>query len=308
MKYFIYFCLLLVYPFFLHGESMQQKVVLITGCSSGIGFHTATYLCDKNYKVYAGLLDLQQDSDKLKNGTINPQGLVPLKLDISSREDIQGAVKRIIDQEGHIDILINNAAYGLFGPVDACTMEEIEQQFRVNLFGTIELTHAVIPYFRKQSSGRIICISSLRAFKSSSVQGVYSATKSALEAIGASWASTLFPWNIHVTLVEPGATATSFPSNMVFGSFYQNQDDPYPNIIENSLAVVHAWNNDEHKAQNPREIAFLIDRVLTCEKPPLRIQTNANAQEEVERFSKDPTGDIWLKEEIKLVREWSLLK
>lgn len=287
---------------------MQRKVVLISGCASGIGFHTATYLCDKNYKVYAGLLDLEQDAGKLKNATINPQGLVPLKLDISSREDIQAAIKRIIDQEGRIDILINNAAYGLFGPVDTCTMEEIEQQFRVNLFGTIELTHAIIPYFRKQSSGRIICISSLRAFKSSSVQGVYSATKSALEAIGASWASTLFPWNIHVTLVEPGATATSFPSNMVFGSFYQNQDNPYLNLIENSLAVVHAWNNDEHKAQSPREIAVLIDTLLTCEKPPLRIQTNVQTQEEVERFSKDPTGDVWLIDEIDLVKEWSASK
>ena len=154
----------------MHGENMHQRIVLVTGCSSGIGFHTATYLCDKNYKVYAGLLDLNE-CDKLKTATRNPSSLVPLKLNIANSEDIKAAVKQIIDQEGHIDILINNAAYALLGHADACTMEEIEQQFRVNLFGTIELTHAVIPHFRRQLFGRIICVSSLRAFKSSSVQG-----------------------------------------------------------------------------------------------------------------------------------------
>lgn len=284
---------------------MQQKVVLITGCSSGIGFYSALHLANKGFKVYAGILDEDQDGNRLKNSSSRPQNLIAVKLDISNSQHIANVVEQIMVQEGRIDILINNAAYGLFGPVDGCTMGEIEHQFQVNLFGAIELTHTVIPHFRQQSSGRIICISSIRAFKSSAVQGVYSATKSALEAIGESWASTLFPWNIHITLVEPGATATSFPDNMVFGSFYKGKENPYPNILEKSLAFVHAWNNDENRVQNPMEIATLIEQLIENQSPPLRVQTSQAAAEEIKRFSNDPTGAVWLQEEQELVKEWS---
>ncbi len=285
---------------------MKSPVVLITGCSSGIGFHTAVHLSEKNCTVYAGMLDPEKDAISLKNATSIPDSLIPLKLDITKTEEIQNAIHQILDQNGCIDVLINNAAYGLFGPVDSCTMQEIKDQFAVNLFGTIELTHAVIPIFRKQQGGKIICISSLRAFKSSSVQGVYSATKSALEAVGESWASTLFPWNIFVTLVEPGATSTSFPSNMIFGSFYSGQEDPYPNVLENSLNLVNEWNEDKMRAQDPKEIALLIERLINEPSPPLRIQTSDEAKEEVSRFSNDPTGAVWLKEEQAIMSKWFL--
>lgn len=305
MKFFKLFILFVLSPFLVNGENVQQKVVLITGCSSGIGFHTAVHLANRGFKVYAGLLDPNQDGERLKLTSISPQNLIPVKLDVCNSQHIANIIEQVTQQEDRIDVLVNNAAYGLFGPVDACTMEEIEHQFRVNLFGAIELTHAVIPHFRQQSFGRIICISSIRAFKSSSVQGVYSATKSALEAIGESWASTLFPWNIHVTLVEPGATATAFPDNMIFGSFYKNKENPYPNILENSLAFVHAWNNDGDRAQNPKEIALLIERLIENPSPPLRMQTNQDGVEEVRRFSNDPTGAVWLQEEQELVKGWS---
>lgn len=295
-------------PFLAYGDNTGQEVALVTGCSSGIGFHIATHLSNKNYKVYAGLLDPDRDTTSLKNATSNPDSLIPIKLDITQSEDIKAAIQQIIDQEGHIDVLINNAAYGLFGPVDSCTMQEIENQFKVNLFGTIELTHTVIPFFRKQLKGKIICISSLRALKSSSVQGVYSATKSALEAVGGAWASTLFPWNIHVTLVEPGATSTSFPSNMVFGSFYDNQDNPYPNVLENSLNLVNEWNEDRTIAQDPKEIALLVERLINDKAPPLRVQTSSETKDEVMRFCNDPTGAVWLEEEQALMKKWLLLQ
>lgn len=305
MNFFKAIVLFLLCPFLVNGENMQQKVVLITGCSSGIGFHSAIHLANKGFKVYAGLLDPDKDGDRLRIVSTRPQNLVPIKLDVTNSQEIANVVAQIITQEGQIDVLVNNAAYGLFGPADACTMEEIEHQFRVNLFGAIELTHAIIPYFRQQSSGRIICISSIRAFKSSSVQGVYSATKSALEAVGESWASTLFPWNIHVTLVEPGATATSFPENMIFGSFYKGKENPYPNISENGLAFVQASNEDKSKAQDPKEIAVLIEQLVESKAPPLRVQTNEAGIEEIKRFSNDPTGAVWLQEEEELVKGWS---
>lgn len=284
---------------------MKQKVVLISGCSSGIGFHTAVHLSNQSYKVYAGVLDPQHDALSLQTATANPSSLIPVKLDITKKEDILSTIQQIIHEEGHIDILINNAAYGLFGPVDSCTMEEIEDQFRVNLFGTIELTHAVIPLFRKQLSGKIICISSVRAFRSSSIQGVYSATKSALEAIGLSWASTLFPWNIYVTLVEPGATSTSFPKNMVLGSYYSPQENPYHNISEKGLAFIHKYNENKDLAQDPAEIAKQIESLITNPSPPLRIQTTPLVEEEVKCFTNDPTGAVWLEEEKTLLQEWS---
>lgn len=297
--------LLFLCPCLIHGENMQKKVVLITGCSSGIGFHTAAHLSDAGYKVYAGLLDVSQDGNLLKQATRQPENLIPITLDVTSAQHIKDAMDQIMLQDGHIDILINNAAYGLFGPVDSCTMQEIKQQFEVNLFGAIELTHAVIPHFRKQASGRIICISSTRAFNTSSIQGVYSATKSALEAIAGSWASTLFPWNIHVTLVEPDATDTAFPKNMVCGSFYKDTDTPYTHILENALELVHDWHGDPQKTQNPQEIALLIEQIIEAESPNLRVQTNKIGKERITKLMNDPTGHIWLQAEKELVRNLS---
>jgi len=287
-----------------HGENMREKkakVVLITGCSSGMGFQTAVHLANQGYKVYAGLRNCKKDkhllTQAISQNKNKQENLVPLQLDVTSSKQIKAAIKQIITNEKHLDVLVNNAGYGLFGPVEDCSMAEIKQQFEVNLFGAIELTHAAIPHFRKQSFGRIICISSIVAINNLAVLGTYSATKAALEAIGFSWAGTLFPWNIAVTLVEPGATNTSFPDHLIIGSAFKGKKNPYGPMLKKSLGFIKELNAKNSQAQKPKDIALLIEKLIKDKNPPLRTQTSKDVTEEVKSFSKDPTGKIWLKAE-----------
>lgn len=284
----------------------KAKVVLITGCSSGMGLQTALHLAKQGYKVYAGLRNLKKDKKHLLDQATSKnqsENLIPLQLDITNSGQIKTALDQIITSKKQLDVLINNAGYGLFGPPETCTPEEIKKQFEVNLFGTIELTHAAIPQFRKQSFGQIICISSIVAIKNLSVLGAYSATKAALEAISFSWASTLFPWNILVTLVEPGATNTSFPDNIVMGSAFKGRENPYQAMLNKSLEFIKELNAKGSQAQKPKEIALLIEKLIEDKNPPLRIQTNKDVKETVKKFSRDPSGAVWLKAEKAKIKE-----
>jgi len=187
---------------------MQNKSVLITGCSSGIGLQIAQTLQQRGYQVFSSARK-QQDIEQLTQ-----QGLRCLQLDVSSSEDIQQAVETVLrESSGNLFALINNAGYEQPGAVEDLTREALQQQFATNLFGLVELTNTVLTAMHKQEHGRIIQISSVLGMVAMPLRGAYIASKFALEGITDTLRLELKNTNIHVSLIEPGPITSRFRQN-----------------------------------------------------------------------------------------------
>lgn len=187
---------------------MQAKSILITGCSSGIGLHTAHALQKRGYQVFASARK-QNDVDLLTQ-----QGLRCLQLDVSNSNHIQQAVEIVLHETGgNLFALINNAGYGQPGAVEDLSREALQKQFETNFFGLIELTNTVIPVMHKQGYGRIVQISSVLGLVTMPLRGAYIASKFALEGITDTLRLELKDTNIHVALVEPGPITSQFRQN-----------------------------------------------------------------------------------------------
>ncbi len=187
---------------------MEEKAVLITGCSSGIGLCLAQGLQRRGYRVFASARKAEDVS------RLNAQGLESLRLDLNDSESIKQGLNEVLARSGgRLYALINNGAYGQPGAVEDLSREVLRRQFETNLFGTQELTNAVLPVMRRQGYGRIIQISSILGFVCLAYRGAYNATKYALEALTDTLRLELRDTRIHLALVEPGPIRTRFREN-----------------------------------------------------------------------------------------------
>ncbi len=185
----------------------MDKVVFITGASSGIGFHTAKLFQSKNWKVAATM--------RTPDAAVELNNIVDLacfKLDVTDADSIKTAVADILERFGRIDAVVNNAGYGLLGPFEAASPEQAERQFQTNVFGLFNVCREVIPYFRTQKRGTIVNISSLGGRVAFPFSSLYNATKFAVEGFTESLQYELEPFNIRVKLIEPGPIKTDFYS------------------------------------------------------------------------------------------------
>lgn len=183
---------------------MKPKVILLTGASSGIGYDTAAALAQEGHHVYAAARRVERIEP------LRPLGVTPLKMDVTDEESMQAAVKTIMDAEGKIDVLINNAGYGYFGAVENVTMAEARRQLEVNVFGLARLSQLVLPYMRAQKSGRIINTSSVAGKAVLYYGGWYHVSKYSVEALSDAMRMELKPFGIKVIMIEPGAIKTDW--------------------------------------------------------------------------------------------------
>lgn len=192
--------------------------ILITGCSSGIGLCVAQGLHRRGYRVFASARK-PDDVQALKD-----QGLESLWLDLADSESIHNAVHEVLERTGgRLDALFNNGAYGQPGAVEDLRRDVLREQFETNLFGTHELTCAVIPAMRRQGHGRIINNSSILGFMSLPFRGAYNASKHALEGLTDTLRLELHGSGIHVSLIEPGPITSRFRAN-AFAAYKKNID------------------------------------------------------------------------------------
>lgn len=180
----------------------MKKVALVTGASSGMGESTAILLSKQGYKVYGAA----RRTNEMK--TLESKGISVISLDLTQDESIVKCVNTILEKEGRIDILINNAGYGSYGAVEDVTIDEARRQFEVNIFGLARITQLVLPGMRKNRSGRIVNISSMGGKIYTPYGSWYHATKHALEGWSDCLRLEVKPFGIDVVIVEPGGIKT----------------------------------------------------------------------------------------------------
>lgn len=187
---------------------VDDKSVLVSGCSSGIGLATAKLLREKGWTVFPTARKVE-DLDMLEQN-----GFQSIQMDVSSSVSINAAVEEVLSENnGHLGAVVNNAGFGMPGAIQDLTRDAMRHQFEVNLFGLQELTNRLIPVFREQGYGRIVNVSSVVGRIALPFMGIYSASKFALEAVSDVQRVELSPDHISVSIVEPGPIQTRFSTN-----------------------------------------------------------------------------------------------
>ena len=183
---------------------MKQKVILITGASSGIGYDAASMLAKQGHKVYGAARRM----DKML--ALKELGITPIQMDVTDDTSMIAGVNTVLKAEGRIDVLVNNAGYGYFGAVENVTMEEARKQLEVNVFGLGRLTQLVIPHMRRQGSGRIVNTASIAGKLAIYFGGWYHVSKFAVEGFSDALRMEMKPFGIDVVIIEPGAIKTDW--------------------------------------------------------------------------------------------------
>ncbi len=183
----------------------MEKVVLITGASSGIGLETAKLFQAKNWRVAATMRRPEEHADLQRIADVEC-----FRLDVTDNSSIKGAFSDVLGKFGRIDAVVNNAGYGLLGPFEAASEEQIRRQFETNVFGLMNVCREAIPLFRSQKKGVIVNISSISGLAALPFSSLYAASKFAVEGFSESLAYELEPFGIRVKLIEPGPIKTDF--------------------------------------------------------------------------------------------------
>ena len=231
----------------------SSKVVLITGGSSGIGKSIGEFLSEKNYRVYG-----TSRSPERVSGSLFPL----LALDVTRKETIKTAVTALIEKEGRIDILINNAGIGITGPIEETPDIEIEKAFDTNYFGPISLIKAVLPYMRKQGGGLIINVTSIAGYMGLPYRGIYSATKGALELTTEAFRMELKDHNIKMTNIAPGDFATNIAAGRYHAPILENS--PYKEAYASTLKIM---NKHVDSGKDPQLMAKAVHKIITTKNP-----------------------------------------
>jgi NAD(P)-dependent dehydrogenase (short-subunit alcohol dehydrogenase family) len=240
---------------------MSSKIVLITGCSTGIGHDLTRRLARANYTVIATARHPEQLSAL-------PVAL-RFPLDVTDPSSIASATEEVVRRFGRIDVLVNNAGYAVRGAVEDIVVEQVQQVFAVNVYGVIRMIRAVVPYMRQQLTGRVITIGSLAGKLVLPVNGTYSATKFALEALSDALRLELAPFGIQVVLIEPGNIRSNFMATAQANSqeILSNPDSPYHALYQHYLQVMSTMRKQE---PGPEIVSQVIQRAIEVSKPKAR--------------------------------------
>lgn len=274
----------------------MKRNVLITGTSTGVGFESAILFAKNNYKVYATMRNLDKSADLKKSIEEDKLDIELMTLDVTKISSIQSAVSNIIEKDGKIDVLVNNAGAGFAKTTEQASEEEIRWVTEVNYHGVVFCTQAVLPFMRKQKSGQIISITSVGGLVGQPFNELYCGAKFAVEGYMealASYVSDAF--NIKTSCVEPGGITTEFMTSAIGKTAVDGQlaSGEYLPIFQQYMAGIQkrAKESEVKIYQTGLEVAEIVLKVAQNENPPFRIRTS----EWAENFTKlktesDPDG------------------
>jgi NAD(P)-dependent dehydrogenase (short-subunit alcohol dehydrogenase family) len=249
---------------------MSQKVAVVTGSSSGMGYETSLILARNGFHTYATMRKLEGEGSKqiidiAKNENLSLQ---VIQLDVNDDKSVIDAINRIAKEKDRIDVVVNNAGYDLMGALEETSMDEINAQFETNFFGAVRVMQAVIPTMRKQRSGKIVNITSLGGRISFPLNSPYHATKFALEGLSESIQYELEPFGIKIIVIEPGGVGSNFLKNLKMATKTSDPlNSPYRLMQSNMSEYFKQW------AQNtihPSEVAKVVLQAVTSDNPDFR--------------------------------------
>lgn len=263
--------------------TLNQRVALVTGSSSGIGHEIALVLARNGYFTFATMRDLQKKS---KLESIKDEESLPLEfvqLDVTNEESVRIAVQTIQDDKDRIDVLVNNAGYGLTGALEDLSIDEIKTQFETNFYGLIRTTQAVLPIMRKQRSGIIVNISSGAGRFGYPMGSAYVSTKFAIEGLSESLSFEVEPFGIKVILIEPGMIRTNFSSASVLAKKSLYPNSPYVPIMKNMEKGIKQLLENASSSQLVANITF---EAISSDKSRLRYLVGKDVEQWIEAKKK----------------------
>lgn len=243
----------------------MAKVILVTGASSGIGLSCAKALHAKGHTVYGSSRDLSR---------MEGVPFKPIELDVTSDESVNAAIDKILKTEGRIDVLVNNAGNGITAPAYAVSVEDAKKQFEVNFFGVIRVSSAVLPHMIAVKNGLVVNISSLAGLFGLPYQGMYSASKYAIEGYSQSLRMELKNTGVNVTLINPGDFKSDFTQNRQKVAFPLKNEQ----LEKEFNAAVAAMEKDESIGANPDLIGKKLVQIVDASKPAHRYLVGAIGQ------------------------------
>jgi NAD(P)-dependent dehydrogenase (short-subunit alcohol dehydrogenase family) len=261
-------------------NNQQLSVAVVTGSSSGIGLAASLALAKNGYVTYATMRNLaKQDSIQ----SVAEKEHLPVRtvqLDVTDENSVKNAIQSILSESGRIDLLVNNAGYGMTGAFEDIGMDEIKSLYETNVFGAIRVTQAVLPIMRKQGSGRIINISSGAGRIGYPGGSAYVSSKFALEGLSESMAFEVEQFGIKTVLVEPGFIRTNFAENIVTAKKAQDPNSPYSQTMMQMKSSSHRRRMIEN-APDADLVASVIVEAATAKEPDLRYLAGKDVQQMV---------------------------
>ena len=263
----------------------RNKTALVTGCSSGIGYSTCLLLARNNFKVYGTVRNL---SKAKKIQEVIDKEKIHLKiilLDVNDSESIQNAIRDILYDSRKIDVLINNAGYGMFGPIEDITTEDVKLQFETNFFGVIRLIKEIVPIMRKQGNGTIVNISSMVGRFGVPLNAAYVSSKFAIEGLSESISYELAEFGIKVILVEPGVVQTNFFNNLKINGL--DTSSPYYELMKKRVSFLKIAMKNSPTSSS--QVANTILDALNSKRPEFRYVIGMDAKNSIQK--KDSLSD-----------------
>ena len=248
---------------------MAQKVWMITAASRGLGAEVAKAALAAGEKVIA----TGRGRDGL-NFSTDRDALFPVEMDVTNEAQVESGVSNSLARFGRIDVLVNNAGFGMLGAIEETSGEEVERVYRTNVFGLLNVIRAVLPTMRQQRAGHIINFSSLGGFRASAGWGVYCSTKFAVEGITEALHDELAPLGIRVTVVEPGFFRTDFMDSRSLARTGQQIAD-YAETVGNTR--IFAVERNHQQPGDPAKFAQALLQLADAAKPPLRLALGTDA-------------------------------
>ena len=267
---------------------MKSKIAIVTGASSGIGEATAELLANSGYKVYG---------TSRKGAQAAQRSYKMIALDVNSEESIEAALKEVVQIEGRIDLVVNNAGFGVApGGAEESSIEQTKMIFDTNFFGIVRMTRAVVPYMRKQGEGRIINIGSILGLIPAPYMATYAATKHAVEGFSESLDHELRTRGIRVSVIEPGYTNTQFEANTQEVDAKLDEYTIARKALEKLIKIAVAGGDD------PKVVANVVLKAANAKHPKLRYAAGKLAcrLSFLRRFAPAALVDLGIRKELKL--------
>ena len=285
-----------------NSQAMTQKVAVVTGSSSGMGFETSLILARNGFHTYATMRKLEGEGSKqITNITKNENlPLQVIQLDVNDDKSVNDAINAVIKEKDRIDVVVNNAGYDLMGALEETSMDEIKAQFETNIFGPLRVMQAVIPMMRKQGGGIIVNITSLGGRISFPLNSPYHATKFALEGLSESIQYELEPFGIKIIVIEPGGVGSNFLKNLKMAAKSSDPlNSPYRSIQNSMSEYFKQW---AQNVTHPSEVAKVILQAVTSDNPDFRYVVGNDAKMTLEsrRSMSDREFQDMIKKQINL--------